>query len=120
MIRAWWGRWSFLILALGVGLAGCNAQSTPIPAAVDQPDQPAGPQAAPIVALPPGAACTGAIQSWRTLIENDYRTGYVDPPVYASAEQDIARAQTICAAGQDAQAVRLVAESRRRHGYPPG
>jgi hypothetical protein len=123
MIRVRSGRSSsFLILALGIGLAGCNANSAPVASAAEPVEQPAGqpavPQAAPVVALPPGAACTGMIQRWRTVIESDYRTGYVDPPVYGQAEKDIAQAQSVCAAGRDADAVRLVQESRRRHGYP--
>jgi hypothetical protein len=119
MIRARSGKSSVLILALGVGLAGCNANPEPVAATGAELAQ-AGPiEPAPEVALPAGAACSNAIERWRAVLDNDYRTGYLDPSVYASAERDVATEQSACAAGRDADALRLVAASRRRHGYPP-
>ncbi|HUZ67988.1 MAG TPA: hypothetical protein VMU56_10040 [Beijerinckiaceae bacterium] len=106
-------------LALAAGLAGCNsnaapAASAPASAYASESARPAGPP------LPPGARCTNEIDKWQALVSKDVRNGMVDRSVYNKIEGEIAEAQSACAAGHGEQALRLVQESRARHGYPPG
>ena len=105
------------MLAIAAALGACIA--TPAPTASAQEfGQGDSPQPAPSVPLPPGAACTAAIERWRDVIDSDYRLGYSDPTVYAAVQNDITQEQAACAAGRDQQALAMVAASRRRHGYP--
>ncbi len=68
--------------------------------------------------LPDGNGCAGDISRWQAVQANDYAGGNVSLKVYNQIQEEIARAATLCEAGQDAQARRLVGESKRRHGYP--
>ncbi len=69
--------------------------------------------------LPDGRGCAGEIARWQAVQGNDYAGGNVSLKVYNQIQNEIDRASTLCEAGQDAQARKLVVESRRRHGYPP-
>ena len=69
--------------------------------------------------LPEGTGCAGDIDRWQAVQGNDYAGGNVSPTVYRQIQGEIDRAAAACAAGQEAQARRMVAESKRRHGYPP-
>ncbi len=68
--------------------------------------------------LPDGNGCSGEIARWQAVQANDYAGGNVSLQVYNQIQNEIARAATLCEAGQDAQARRVVADSRKRHGYP--
>ena len=72
----------------------------------------------PGFSLPDGNGCAGAIARWQAEQGNDYASGNVSLQVYNQIQNEIARAGAACEAGQDAQARRMVADSRRRHGYP--
>ena len=63
-------------------------------------------------------SCSGAIARWQETAGRESEGGHMDLSVYDLIQNEIARAATLCEAGQDAQARRLVAESRHRHGYP--
>ena len=62
--------------------------------------------------------CSGAIARWQETAGRESQGGHMDVSVYDQIQNEIARAATLCEAGQDAQARRLVAGSRHRHGYP--
>ena len=72
----------------------------------------------PGFALPDGNGCAGAIARWQAEQGNDYASGNVSLQVYNQIQNEIDRAAAACQAGQDAQARKMVADSRRRHGYP--
>ena len=44
--------------------------------------------------------------------------GHVVQSVYSQIKRDIAAAESVCAAGHDAEAKTMIAASERRHGYP--
>lgn len=69
--------------------------------------------------MPDGAGCSGEVARWRAVQGNDYAGGNVSLKVYGQIQAEIDRAAAACEAGQDAQARRMVADSKRRHGYPP-
>ena len=95
--------------ALGLGLA--LAAVAPAPAQTD-PDE-----AAPSP-VPNGNDCAGVIARWQDFSGRESQGGHMDLAVYNQIQNDIDRASGLCQAGQDAQARRAVAESKRKHGYP--
>ena len=107
------GRAVALLAALG--LAACNLAackpSTPPPAAA---------VAAAPVPVPPagGAGCGPAIARTQAIVESDVATGNLNAPVGRRFSGDLARAAEACAAGREAEALRLHAAARARYGYP--
>ncbi|HMN72630.1 MAG TPA: hypothetical protein PKA55_12265 [Rhodoblastus sp.] len=101
-----------------LALASCN--SSPAPQAVAAPPQQrvVSPLTPPGFKLPEGAGCTGAIARYRAVVANDHDTGNVGEGVYKQIESEISGASAACAAGRDGEAMRLLAASRSRHGYP--
>lgn len=102
------------VLAAAAALSACNAprQTQPV---VD----PVGP-APSGVQLPEGAGCSGAVNRYRSVIENDLSMGHVNQSVYSQIQGEISDAAAACSAGQDARAISLVRASKARHGYPGG
>lgn len=68
--------------------------------------------------MPDGEGCAGDVARWKAVQDNDYASGNIGLKVYHQIAGEIARADTVCRAGRDAEASRLVHDSRRRHGYP--
>jgi hypothetical protein len=96
-------------------LAACNA---PAP----QASAPAAPGSVamtpPGFQLPQGDDCSAKIARYRAVQDNDLSMGHVVPSVYSQIKKEIAAAESVCAAGQDAQAKAMIAVSEKRHGYP--
>lgn len=68
--------------------------------------------------MPDGEGCAGDVARWKAVQDNDYASGNVGLKAYHQIAGEIAQADTVCRAGHDAEASRLVHDSRRRHGYP--
>lgn len=67
--------------------------------------------------MPGGSGCKGAIARYRAVQENDYASGNVARSVYLQIKREIAAAERVCAAGDDAKATQLIRASETRHGY---
>ena len=102
-----------------VMLAGCNSSQQTGPV-VDQHEDPRQlrPAAQQGAASPAGSGCGAAIARYRSVMENDLKTGHVNQSVYNQIQGEISEADTACAAGQDGRALSLVRTSKSRHGYP--
>jgi hypothetical protein len=98
-------------VASGLLLAGCNQTSSP---ATMAPVAQAG-AAAP---MPGGTGCASQIGRFRTVIENENRVGQVNASVYKQVVAEVSRAEVACSAGKDAEAQRMLAATKARHGYP--
>jgi len=86
-------------------LSACNTTS---PAA----------NAPPAVAAATAAAgCAGEVSAYRAVMENDRATGHVAESVYRRVEGEIERAAEACAAGREADAVRMLNATKARFGY---
>ena len=109
-----------LALSLASGLAGCNSSAGPTMTAASSGYGRAYAAPAQAVSLPPGARCTAEINKWRRQIDQDSKIGLLDTSVYKQIQIEIRPAARACAAGHGREALRLVAASRKRHGYPPG
>ena len=102
-----------LLCAAAAALGACNASrnSSAIAAA----------PAAPVIAQEAqGAGCSAAIARYRAVAKSDADTGNANKSVYAQIDREIGAAEVACAAGRDAEAQRLIAASKARHGYPAG
>ncbi len=100
----------------GLTVAACNA---PAPqASAPQPGTVAYTPAN--FALPEGSDCKAAIARYRAIQDNDLSMGHVAQSVYNQIKREIGAAESVCAAGRDAQAKAMIAASEQRHGYPVG
>ena len=97
------------VLASSFALAGCNQTSSPATPVAS---------AAASVQMPAGAGCTARIGRFRAVIENENQVGQVSPSVYRQVDAEVSRAEAACAAGRDAEAERMLAATKARHGYP--
>jgi len=68
--------------------------------------------------LPQGGDCSAEIARYRAIQDNDLSMGHVAQSVYNQIKREIAAAETVCSAGQDARAKAMIVASERRHGYP--
>jgi len=93
-----------LLLTGALGLAACNQTAS-------------APTSASVVASSSGTGCNGEISRYRAVMSNDLATGHVNQSVYNRVDRDIAQAEAACAAGRDAEAVRMVNATKVRHGY---
>jgi hypothetical protein len=96
----------------GFALAACNAPAPQASAPGSVAVTPPGFQ------LPQGDDCLAKIARYRAVQDNDLSMGHVVPSVYNQIKRDIAAAESVCAAGRDAEAKAMIAASERRHGYP--
>lgn len=99
-----------------IGLSACNQTSASAPA-------PVAAAAAPGVtpssfSLPSGSGCAGEIARFRAVVDNDLATGHTTATVHARIRADLDGAASACTAGREAEAVRAVASTKSRFGYP--
>ncbi|HWG05852.1 MAG TPA: hypothetical protein VG271_12635 [Beijerinckiaceae bacterium] len=111
-------RFALAVVALmgAFGLAACNASqqsSASLDAGASADDT-----TPPDYHLPPGAACTGVVDRYETIVYGDNQTGMVSTSVFNEIKGEIANAADLCRAGHDAEARAAVAASQRKHGYP--
>ncbi len=97
---------------LALSLAACNQTASPGPAA------PASGVTAASFQLPAGAGCSGEVARFRAVMDNDLATGHVARSVHGRVTGEIDRAAAACSAGRDAEAVRMIAATKARYGYP--
>jgi hypothetical protein len=93
-----------LLLTGALALAACN-QTASAPAGTN------------VMAGSSGTGCNGEISRYRAVMSNDLATGHVNQSVYNRVDREIAQAEADCAAGRDAEAVRMVNATKARHGY---
>jgi hypothetical protein len=100
-----------LCAALIVG-GGCTQTASP-------PPTPSiiGPIVAPPLRTAGGGGCSGEVARYRAVMANDLATGHVNKSVHARVSAEIDRAATACAAGRDAEAVRMIDATKARYGY---
>ena len=110
-----------LVFLSALGLAACNSSGTRPAQQVSAPD-PGRPRlvSAPGFKLPEGTGCSGAVNRFQALMDNDLETGHTTAAVHAQISGEIKQAAATCAAGNDAGARAQISASRSRHGYPGG
>jgi hypothetical protein len=93
-----------LLLTATLALAACN-QTASAPAGIS------------VAAGSSATGCNGEIARYRAVMSNDLATGHVNQSVYNRVDREVSQAEAACAAGRDAEAVRMVNATKARHGY---
>lgn len=104
-------RLTILTGLVAIGVAGCNQTSVPDQASLAPGVTPAG------FSMPGGTGCSGEIARYRAVMENDVQIGHLNRSVYDKVTTEIDHAAAACAAGRDAEAVRMVEATKARYGY---
>jgi len=91
--------------------AACNQTATPVPSAGSANVTPSS------FRMPDGAGCKGEIDRYRAVMGNDLAMGHVNQSVYNRVEREMDQASGACAAGRDAEAIRMVNATKARYGY---
>jgi hypothetical protein len=93
-----------LLLTATLALAACNQTAS-------------APVSTSVMASSSGTGCKGEIDRYRAVMSNDLAMGHVNQSVYTRVDREITQAEAACAAGRDAEAVRMVSATKARHGY---
>jgi hypothetical protein len=108
-------RFPAAVFLAALGLAACNqTSSSPEPVAMTGPRAPAPPN---WPKLPEGAACTGELTHYQTVLDADVSTGNVNRSVYDEIETELVPAANACAAGKDSEARAMIRSAKVKHGY---
>src|SRR4051794_38560238 len=109
------------ILAFGclamLALGGCKGSGSAQAPTVAAPTAAAG-VPPPSFHMPEGGGCAGEIARFRAVLGNDSQVGHINAGVYKRATDDLDRASSACAAGRDGEALRALASTKSRYGYP--
>ncbi len=105
------------VAGLGLALAGCQTQTASAPPA------PSPQQAAPGVTpntfrMPAGTGCSGEVERFQAVIDNDLATGHTTKGVHDRMSGEIAHARTTCSAGNEAAATGQIRTTKAKFGYP--
>ncbi|GGC90869.1 hypothetical protein [Chelatococcus reniformis] len=96
-----------LAVAGGCTTSGDGTVPKPAPAAADaEPDSDPGP-----------GVCGEQIAAFRRVLKQDISMGFLGKDVLAAVTPKVERAAEACRAGKDAEAQRLLANAKKRHGY---
>lgn len=100
-----------LLAGLGLSLGACQSSApSPVAAVAAAP--------APVIAdLAPGAGCAPTIARTQSIVAGDVQTGDLSEAVGKRFGADLGKAADACAAGRDAEALRLHAAAKARYGY---
>lgn len=104
-------RSAIVLTVLASSLGACQSSAPPPVAAMA-----AAP--APVIAdLAPGAGCGPTIARTQSIVAGDVKTGDLSEAVGQRFGADLGKAADACAAGRDAEALRLHAAAKARYGY---
>jgi hypothetical protein len=87
------------------------------------PPAPPPEQAAPGVTpstfrMPGGAGCSGEVERFQAVIDNDVATGHTTKSVHERMSGEIAQARTLCSSGNEAGAIGRIRTTKAKFGYP--
>src|SRR5215212_4015986 len=98
-----------LCLIAAITGGGCNQTRAPAAAPAVQAAAPGVTPSA--LRLPEGTGCSGEVARYRAVMENDLATGHVSKGVHQQVTREIDQAGMACAAGHDAEAMRIIQAS---------
>ncbi|WP_353181744.1 hypothetical protein [Bosea sp. (in: a-proteobacteria)] len=87
------------------------------------PPAPPPEQAAPGVTpstfrMPGGTGCSGEVERFQAVIDNDVATGHTTRSVHDRVSAEIASARSACSAGNEGGALGQLRATRAKFGYP--
>jgi hypothetical protein len=101
-------------LALVLGLAACQSGGPP-PAPLPS-NAPAGVTPSTF-SLPTGTGCSGEVERFQAVMDNDLNTGHTTKGVHARVSAEIAGARTTCSGGNEAGAISQINATKGKFGY---
>lgn len=107
---------SFLVPAFtALLLSGCQ---TPAGGPAPPPSQAAPGVTPSTFRMPSGTGCSGEVERFQAVIDNDLATGHTTKSVHDRVSGEISRARSACAAGNDAGATGQIRATKAKFGYP--
>jgi hypothetical protein len=103
-------------LIAALTLSACNTMETAVAPAPAEPVNPNAKTAA--LEIPLGEACGAELTSYKSVMDNDLRTGHVNKPVYDKVINELRPAAAACQARRSYEAIALMNATKRRYGYP--
>jgi hypothetical protein len=105
------------LFAMGVALAACQTPTASTPPA--PPPEQAAPGVTPSTfRMPSGAGCSGEVERFQAVMDNDLATGHTTKGVHTSVSAEIAKARSTCAAGNESGAIGQIRATKAKFGYP--
>ncbi|MCB5177187.1 hypothetical protein [Microvirga lenta] len=95
--------------AAALSLAACNQTAPPAPGSASVTPS--------SFRMPEGTGCAGEVARYRAVMDNDLAMGHVNHSVYGRVSREIDQASSACAAGRDAEAIRMIRAAKSRYGY---
>lgn len=108
-------RVSPVIALCAFALAACQTASPP-PA--PPPEQAAAGVTPSTFRMPSGAGCSGEVERFQAVMDNDLATGHTTKGVHAQVSGLIASARQSCSSGNEADAISQIRATKSRFGYP--
>jgi len=102
-------RSAWLAGLLALPLAACTQTTSPAPSSASVTPS--------SFRMPDGAGCKGEVDRYRAVMDNDLSMGHVNQSVHARVVREIDQAAATCAAGRDAEAIRMINATKSRYGY---
>ncbi|ALK10962.1 hypothetical protein [Blastochloris viridis] len=103
-------------LIAALALAACNTLET---ATAPAPAAPVNPNASvATLDIPFGEPCGAELSAYKSVMDNDLRTGHVNKPVYDKVINELRPAVAACQAARSYEAIALMNATKRRFGYP--
>jgi hypothetical protein len=99
---------------LALGLAACQSGGAP-PAPLPS-NAPAGVTPSSF-SLPTGGGCSGEVERFQAVMDNDLNTGHTTKGVHARVSAEIATARTTCSGGNEAGALGQINATKGKFGY---
>jgi hypothetical protein len=101
-----------LATLLALSLVGACKPNASAPSVVA-----AAPATVPAPAVPQGNGCGPTIARTQAVVDSDVATGNLNAPVGERFSADLRRAADVCQAGQEREALGLLAAAKARYGY---
>lgn len=99
-------------------LAGCNTLETATAPAPEPVSGPGTGARTATLSIPQGSVCGAELAAYKSVMDNDLRTGHVNKSVYDRVIGEIRPAVAACEAGRPSEAIAIMNATKRRHGYP--
>ncbi|MGX5734487.1 hypothetical protein [Bosea thiooxidans] len=106
------------VLALAAVLLSACQTPTASPPPAPPPAQAAPGVTPSTFSMPTGSGCSGEVERFQAVIDNDLATGHTTKSVHSRVSGEIARARTSCSSGNEAGAIGQIRATKARFGYP--
>ncbi|MGL4975715.1 MAG: hypothetical protein ACRC56_10500 [Bosea sp. (in: a-proteobacteria)] len=103
-----------LAVVATLGLAACQSSGPP-PA--PSPSQAATGVTPNTFRLPTGEGCSGEVERFQAVMDNDLATGHTTKGVHSTVSAEISTARSTCASGNQAGAISQINATKSKFGY---